>query len=171
MRHSPNTQKLNALEKENKMEHKKYDSEFNKELFGLDYLSDYPEEEQDRRIDLAAKIIKECGEAETFAAWFDYLKVSVSTVHQAWSFMLWYYNYGGADFKVDDPYPFFAILFKKLGLTFDDLEDGTDQKEMFDTFDSIYASMLVACGMVGWNDYFCINPYRDQRLAEEINAL
>lgn len=48
------------------MENKIYDSNLNNELFGLNYLSDYSEEEQEKRIDLAAKAVEEYGENKFF---------------------------------------------------------------------------------------------------------
>lgn len=156
---------------ENIMENKIYDSNLNNELFGLNYLSDYSEEEQEKRIDLAAKAVEKYGEKQVFQSWFSYLKTSVTNPSDAWSFMLWFYNFNGADFKIDDPYPFLGMLFKKLSLSFNELKNGSEEKEKFDTFDTIYASMLIKSGLVAEDDYFNVNPYRDERLKAEIDKL
>lgn len=153
------------------MENKIYDSNLNNKLFGLSYLSDYSEEEQEKRIDLAAKAVDEYGEKQVFQSWFLYLKTSVTDPMDAWSFMLWFYNFNGADFKIDDPYPFLGMLFKKLSLSFNELKNGSEEKEKFDTFDTIYASMLIKSGLVAEDDYFNVNPYRDERLKAEIDKL
>ena len=39
---------------------------FNNELFGLNYLSDYSEEEEEKRMNLAAKAVEEYGEKQVF---------------------------------------------------------------------------------------------------------
>lgn len=144
---------------------------FNNELFGLNYLSDYSEEEEEKRMNLAAKAVEEYGEKQVFQSWFLYLKTSVTNPKDAWSFMLWFYNFNGADFKIGDPYPFLGMLFKKLGLSFNELKYGSEEKEKFDTFDTIYASMLIKSGLVAEDDYFNVNPYRDERLKVEIDKL
>lgn len=151
------------------MKNKTYDIHLNDELFGLDYLSDFSDKEQEKRIDLAAKAVEECGEEQVFKAWFSYLMFSVKNTREAWSFMLWFYNFNGAEFEISDPYPFLGLLFKKLGLSLDTIADNFDEKEKFDTFDSIYASMLIKSRLIDESDYFNINPYRDEHLRAEID--
>lgn len=154
------------------MKKKNYNENLNEKLFGLDYLSDNSsEEEQEKRIDFATKIIQEYGEQAVFEAWFSYLQNSVNSVRAAWSFMLWFYNFNGEDFKIKNPYPFLGLLFNKLGLSLDDDKKSEDEKQMFDTFDSIYASMLTKSGYFNESNYFDVNPYRDDHLREEINKI
>lgn len=140
---------------------KVYDIELNNKLFGLDYCSDYSEEEQDSRIDLAEATIKDCGEEVVFEAWFKYLKESVNTNEEARSFMLWFYNYNGAEFTLKDPYSFLGLLFVKLGYSLDD--NDLEKDEFFGTFDSIYVSLLIKAGFVKEVDYFVVNLFNDPK--------
>ncbi len=55
--------------------------------------------------------------------------------------MLWFFNYGVMNSKIADPYPFLGLLFRKLGLSIGSEPRTEDEKERFDTFDSIYVFM------------------------------
>lgn len=67
--------------------------------------------------------------------------------------MSWFYNYGGHEIKTFNPYPFLETLYKKLVLSFDSEPQTDDEKQMFDTFDSIYVEMLTQSGIIKQDDY------------------
>lgn len=149
---------------------KEYDLKLNNNLFELDYFSNYSDEELDAKIELSESIIKECGEQNVFDGWLTYLKNSVNDIRKAWSFMLWFYNYGGHEFTINNPYPFLGLLFKKLGLSFNEELFTDDDKEKFDTFDSIYVSMLIKSKIIAEEDYSYVNLYLDEKLKEAYNC-
>lgn len=148
-----------------------YDLKYNDILFSLDYFSDYSEDESDMREELAEKVLNEFDNQSVMDGWFSYLKTNVNSQKEAWSFMSWFYNYGGHEIKTYAPYPFLGTLFKKLGLSFDNEPETNDEKEMFDTFDSIYVELLTNAGIIAQDDYFYANLYNDAKLRKEYNAL
>lgn len=141
-----------------------YDLKYNDILFGLDYFSDYSDDELDMREELAEKILNEFNNQSVFEGWISYLKTTVDSPKEAWSFMSWFFNYGGQEIKVSNPYPFLGMLYKKLGLSFDKEPNTNDEKQMFDTFDSIYVELLTQSGIIKNDDYFYVNLYNDERL-------
>lgn len=146
---------------------KKYDLKYNDILFGLDYFSEYSEDEADMRLDLAEMILNDYDNQSVFDGWFDYLINNVKSTREAWSFMDWFYNYGGHEIKVSDPYPFLGMLYKKLGLSFDKEPKENDETNMYDTFDSIYIELLIKSNIIKQDDYFYVNLYNDDRLKRE----
>ena len=52
---------------------KKYDLKYNEILFGLDYLSEYSDNETDMRLDLAKIILNDYDNQSAFDGWFDYV--------------------------------------------------------------------------------------------------
>lgn len=147
-----------------------YDLKYNDILFGLDYFFDSSEDESDMREELAEKILNEVDNQSVFDGWFNYLRTNVNSQKEAWSFMSWFYNYGGHEIKTSNPYPFLGTLYNKLGLSFDSEPQTDDEKQMFDTFDSIYVEMLTQSGIIKRDDYFYVNLYNDDRLKNEYNA-
>lgn len=164
-----NYPKHKNLREENKM-NSKYDLKYNDILFGLDYFSDYSDDELEMREELSEKILNEVDKQSVFDGWVNYLKTNVKSSKAAWSFMAWFFNYGGHEIKVSNPYPFLGKLYYKLGLSFDNEPQTDDEKQMFDTFDSIYVEMLTQFGIIKQDDYFYVNLYNDDRLKKEYNA-
>lgn len=150
---------------------KTYDLKYNEILFGLDYFAEYPEEELEAREDLAEKILDETDNQSVFDGWLTYLRTCVNSHKEAWSFMLWFFNYGGHEIKVSNPYPFLGLLYKKLGLSFDKEPEGDDENQMFDTFDSIYIELLIKSGLIKQEDYFYVNLYNDKKLKEAYDSI
>ncbi|MCQ2799720.1 MAG: hypothetical protein MJ228_02995 [Bacilli bacterium] len=146
---------------------KTYDEKYNELLFGIDYQSDYSEEEVENAASVAEKLIDDLGEETVFEGWFQFLLERVSDKKSARNFMFAFYNFGGQDFKISDPYPFLAALFTKVGLS---IENGpvAEDEDTFDTFDSIYISMLSNTGIISDEDYFEANLFKDERLLRAI---
>lgn len=79
--------------------------------------------------------------------------------------MMSFFDYDGHHLiRVNNPYPFLGLLFKKLDLSLDRNPIDEDEDTMFNTFDSIYIEILVKSGIVKQDDYFNINSYKDENL-------
>lgn len=150
---------------------KEYNKEINESLFGIDNFSESMSyDEIENKINEASKIVKELvdefGCQIVFDNWTDYLKEKIHSQKDAWNFMILFFSYDGHKFKVNNPYPFLGMLYRKLGLFFDKDPEGEDENQMNDTFDSIYIELLVKSGIVKEDDYFNMNPYNDEKLKE-----
>lgn len=148
--------------------------EMTKMLFAIDILSESMSyEEKEKRISEASEVVKrlvdESGSQAVFDDWTNYLKESVHTQKEAWNFMILFFNFEGHMFKVNNPYPFLGLLYKKLDLSFDKLPTDDDEIQMNDTFDSIYIELLVGSGIIKLEDYFYVNPYNDAKLIDAYN--
>lgn len=147
-----------------------YDLKYNDILFDLDYFSDYSEDESEMREELAEKVLNEVDNQSVFDGWFSFLRFNVNSQKEAWSFMSWFYNYGGHEIKISNTYPFLGMLYKKLGFSFDKEPETNYEKQMFDTFDSIYVELLTKAEIIKQDDYFYVNIYNDDKLKKEYNA-
>ena len=153
---------------------KEYKKEINESLFSIDNFSDSMDyDEIEDKIDEAYKIVEELvdefGYQIVFDNWVSYLKDKVHSQKEAWNFMILFFNYEGYKFKVENPYPFLGMLYKKLKLSLDRDPEGDDENLMNDTFDSIYIELLINSGIVDEDDYFYMNPYYDEKLIEAYN--
>ena len=147
---------------------KEYDKNINKELFSVDFQSDFSEDEVYRLSLIADELIKQYGDQIVFDEWFQYLSESINGRYPAWNFMDAFFNFGGHDFKVKDPYPFLGLLFNRLGLSLDAEPSKGDEEMMFDTFDSIYVSLLINSGIIKDDDYCYVNLYSDKRFKKAV---
>ena len=147
---------------------KEYNKDINKELFSVDFQSDFSEDEVERLSDIAKQLINEYGEQIVFDEWFQYLKESINGRYPAWNFMLAFYNFDGHNLKVKDPYPFLGLLFNRLGLSLETEPSKGEEETMFDTFDSIYVSLLIKSGIIKEDDYFYVNLYSDDRFKKAV---
>ena len=82
--------------------------------------------------------------------------------------MSWFFNYGGHEFKIDNPYPFLGMLFSKLGLSIEEEPKTDEDIEKFDTFDSIYVEMLIKSNRIKDEDYSYVNMFDDDEFKESI---
>ncbi len=140
---------------------KQYNNNINKELFSINFQEDFSEAEVERLSKIARELINGFGEQIVFNNWFEYLKESINDKYSAWNFMVAFYNFDGHNFKIKDPYPFLGLLFNKLNLSLNKEPSSDEEESIFDTFDSIYASLLTKSGIVTKDDYFYINLYSD----------
>ena len=83
--------------------------------------------------------------------------------------MILFFIYDGYKFRVENPYPFLGMLYKKLGLSLDRDPKGENEIQMNDTFDLIYIELLINSGIVKREDFFNMNPYHDEKLIEAYN--
>ncbi len=146
-----------------------FDKKINNKLFSIDRFKVGLEYEQELKkahelSRVAKSLIMEYGDKIVFDSWFEYLKYNVNSQKDAWNFMMSFFDYDGYKLKVENPYPFLGMLYKKLGLSLDKDPEGYDENQMNDTFDSIYIELLVSSGIVKYDDYFNMNPYYDERL-------
>ena len=148
-----------------------YDKEWNKILFSLSFFNGISDEEKDKRWNLAESVIKVFGDQTVFDEWFNYLNEFVNNQNDAWSFMLWFFDYTGGKLKVKDPYPFLALLFKKLELSIDKDKGDKNYDYMLETFDSIYAQLLLGAGIIKVEDYCYVNFFNDSKFKEELDAI
>ena len=155
---------------------KKYNKEMTKKLFSIDNFSELISyDEREKIIKEMSKnvnnLINDYGYQIVFDEWTEYLKDCIHTPKEAWNFMILFFCYDGHKFKVENPYPFLGILYKKLGLSLDKDPEGEDENQMNDTFDTIYIELLVQSGLVKRDDYFNVNPYYDERLKEAYDKI
>ncbi len=141
-----------------------YDENINKELFSIDFQSDYSDDEVDRLLEIAKQLIAEYGDQFVFDEWFKYLKNSINGRRDAWNFMIAFYNFDGHCLKASDPYPFLGLLLNRLELSLDSDPTSKDEEMMFETYDSIYIELLIKAGIVKQDEYFDANPYTDEKL-------
>lgn len=153
------------------MKNKKYDKSINRELFGLCYFNEFSDSVYEAKVELAEKTIKNYGDEIVFNEWFAYLETNVENRMDAWSFMSWFFNYGGHELVIKNPYPFLAALFSKLDLTLNSEPKTEEDNQIFDTFDSIYVSLLKKAGFVNDEEYFYINLYEDENFSRELAKL
>lgn len=150
----------------------KYDKRLNDELFGIDYDSDYEESTAAKLMKLAKETIEKYGQSIVFSEWFSYLSNSVRTIKEARNFASWFSAYEGYRFKTKDPYPFLAMLFLKLGLSYENPEsDDEIEKQFYESFDNFYIELVINAGFAKIDDYFYLDPYSDKRLNDEILKL
>lgn len=147
---------------------KEYDKNINRKLFSVNFQSDFSEDEVECLSCIAEQLIKEYGEQVVFDEWFKYLKESVNGRYPSWNFMIAFYNFNGHYLKIKDPYPFLGLLFNKLGLSLDKEPSQGEEEKIFDTFDSIYVSLLIQSKIIKEDDYFYINLYSDDRFKKAV---
>ena len=152
---------------------KEYDKTITEKLFSVDRFKEG--EEYEKEIEKAEKlyekaqiILKECDNQQVFDNWFSYLKNNIHNKKDAWNFMMSFFDYDGHNIKVKDPYPFLGLLFNRLGLSLDAEPSKDEEETMFDTFDSIYVSLLIKSGIIKEDDYFYVNLYSDDRFKKAV---
>ncbi len=148
-----------------------YDKKLNDKLFNIDFQSDFSEEEVESLVSLAEKLIQKYGDKIIFNEWTDYLKNSIKDRYRARNFAYAFYNYGGHNLKVKDPYPFLGLLFYKVGFSFFDEPKTQEENDFFDLLDSIYISLLLNAGIIDEDDYFYVNVYKDLKLKGIVEML
>ena len=154
--------------KEELFMNKKYPKNINKELFSVDFQSDFSEDEVDRLSKIAEQLINEFGEQVVFDEWLQYFKEFINGRYASWNFMLSVFNFGGHNFKVKDPYPFLGLLFNRLGLSLVAEPSKGEEETIFDTFDSIYVSLLTKSGIIKMDDYFYVNLFSDGKFKKTV---
>jgi len=145
-----------------------YPIEKTKILFSFDFASDYSEEDANNLLLMAQDLISMHGDEEVFKQWASYLKTDILDIKNGINFMNAFFFYGGHELKVKNPYHFLGLLFNKIGLSLDKEPNSEDEHQIFDTFDSIYVSLLDNAHIVNQEDFFYINIYNDNKLKEAI---
>ena len=153
---------------------KKYDIENDIKIFGIDYYSDsldYDEREKElnEMFDYVTELINEFGYQTLLDEWTKYLKEYIKDKKSALNFMMLFFYYNGHKFVVEDPYPFLCLLYKKLGLSLDEGPKTEEDNEIFDTFDSIYVSLLIKAKKIKEEDYSYANLFDDVKFKEVYN--
>jgi len=152
---------------------KEYDTTITEKLFSVDRFKEGKEyekeiEKAEKLYEKAQIILKECDNQQVFDNWFSYLKNNIHNKKDAWNFMMSFFDYDGHNIKVKDPYPFLGLLFNRLGLSLDAEPFKGEEETMFDTFDSIYVSLLIKSGIIKKDDYFYVNLYSDDRFKKAV---
>ena len=150
---------------------KDFDKNINKKLFSIDYLSDFSEDETDKLSSIAQELIDKYGDKQVFAEWYEYLKECVTDKKTARNFAYWFFQYGGHELKIKNPYPFLALLFVKTEVPLDKEPSLKEEKEFDDLIDSIYVSLLSNAGIIGNDNYFYINFRSDEKLINLVNKI
>lgn len=153
---------------------KEYNKNTNNILFNIDNFSkELSSDEIEKQISNASKtaiqLVDDFGCQIVFDEWTNYLKECVNSRKEAWNFMILFVEFDGQKFKVNNPYPFLGLLLNKLNLSLDKEPTDVDEKQIFQTFDTIYIELLVNSGIVKYEDYFYMNPYYDEKLIKEYN--
>ena len=139
---------------------------YNQELFGTDYYSDYSESFSDSLLEKSEKIIKQYGWDNVFPCWFSYFKNKCGKKKAAISFINWFVTYGGHTRKIKHPYEFLGYLFNYFGLDDSKLDEKTN-----DVLDMIYVGVLEKTGIIHQDNYFELNPSNDRFLLDEIKKI
>lgn len=150
------------------MKRNDYDSKLNQSLFGTAFPQSMSTDEFAKIVDQGCQIVSEYEAGIVLEAWMDYLSKSVNTKPEAWSFLRWFYCFGGVTLEIDNPYPFLALLFDKLGLTFDLSNISAEEEGMFEEYDLIYASLLTQSGIIDKEQFFSVDVCADEKLKAEI---
>lgn len=148
-----------------------YDKKLNDKLFDVDFQSNFSEELVESLASLAEELIQKYGDEVVLKEWTNYLNDSINDQYSARNFAYAFFNYGGHNLKVKDPYPFLGLLFYKVGFSFHDEPKTNDENDFFDLLDSIYTSLLLNAGIISEDDYFYVNVYQDLRLKSIVEML
>lgn len=154
------------------MENIVYDEKISKELFSQDCvhceeIANMKELEEKARL-----LVASFGPEAIASQWLSYLQSSVHSREEAFVFATWLYIYDFGHLKLANPYPFLAVLYKKLELDMnvdDELENRMDTP--FDRFFDLYVDLLMGSGIIANDDVDFVNPDKDQKLLQELRTI
>ncbi len=132
-------------------------------LYQCDFSSDeFDSEGQEKHQYKAAEILKKYSFSDFHQASFEWMRNHCVTAEQYINFANLYFYYGGADFYVDNPYPFLAYLYN--GIDWD--SDSVNAEKADDIFWSIAVDLLQHAEIYhGYADEY--DPFKDPVLTEE----
>jgi len=154
------------------MKYSNYDIELNKKLFNQncingDKLNDVTELQK-----IVQYLVSSIGWEELVTEWYKYLKENVKTRTETFNFATWLFIYDFGKCNVKDPYPFLALLYKKMELKSnpkDELENRFDTP--YDRFLDIYVDVLLSSHIIDIDKSDFIKPEDDERLLLELNKI
>ena len=136
-------------------------------LYKSDYCSDeFDPDGKEEHGDKAAEILEKYSFSVFYQASFEWMRNHCVTAEQYINFANLYFYYGGADFYVDNPYPFLAYLYN--GIDWDN--DSVNAEKADNIFWSIAVELLQHAEIYhGYPDEY--DPFQDAALAKERNRV
>jgi len=154
------------------MKYSNYDIELNKKLFNQNCINGEKMNDVTELQKIVQNLISSIGWEELVTEWYKYLKENVQTRTEAFNFATWLFIYDFGKCNVKDPYPFLALLYKKMELESnpsDELENRFDTP--YDRFLDIYVDVLLSSHIIDIGKSDFIKPEDDERLLLELNKI
>lgn len=154
------------------MKNSNYDKTINNKLFSQDCISGQELNDSVELQKLVQDLVKTFGWEKIVSEWFDYLKESINTRIESFNFATWLFIYDFGKCNIENPYPFLALLYKKMGLDSnvkDELDDRFDTP--YDRFLDIYIDVLVNSQIIDISESDYIVPEKDNKLLSELQKI
>jgi len=150
------------------MDNIKYDNKLNIELFTQNCIDGEIRNEKELK-NKVISIVSIYGWEKVTSEWMVYLKNDIKDRRAAFNFATWLFIYDFGKCSINNPYPFLALLYKKLELD-QEINDELDQRfdTPFDRYFDLYLDILISSKIINVNDADYIKVDEDQRLMEEI---
>jgi len=154
------------------MENVVYDEKMSNEFFSQDCIHGKVIANMEELENKVHILVSSLGPEAIASRWLSYLQSSIHSREEAFVFATWLYIYDFGKFKLANPYPFLAVLYKKLELdenVDDELESRMDTP--YDRFFDLYVELLISSGIIGDDDVDFANPDKDQKLLQELQSV
>ena len=154
------------------MENKKYYSKINYELFSQNCIDGIDTLNKSNLKDTVSSLISNFGWETLVSEWTIFLKNDIRDRKSAFNFATWLFIYDFGKCSIQNPYPFLALLYKKMELD-KEIKDELDERfdTPFDRFFDLYIDVLVSSNILDASETNYIKIDEDQRLIDEINKL
>lgn len=154
------------------MKNSNYGKDLNNTLFGQNCINGEELPNMAELQTIVRNLVSSIGWEELLCEWYNFLKECVNNREEAFNFATWLFIYDFGKCTVEDPYPFLALLYKKMKL---DLNINDDLNNRFDTpydrFLDIYIDVLVSSRVIDISDSDFIVPEKDEKLLLEIKRI
>lgn len=154
------------------MKSSNYEKNLNTTLFGQNCINGEELSNMAELQNIVQNLVSLIGWEELFIEWFNFLKESVNSREEAFNFATWLFIYDFGKCTVEDPYPFLALLYKKMKLD-SNIKDNLDNRfdTPYDRFLDIYVDILVSSHIIDISDSDFIVPEKDEKLLLELKRI
>lgn len=147
-------------------------AELNNRLFGQNCISGKKLKNIAELQKIVQNLVSTIGWEEIATEWYEYLKECVCSRIEAFNFATWLFIYDFGKCDIKNPYPFLALLYKKMGLESnheDELENRFDTP--YDRFIDIYVDVLTSSHIISVSDADYVKPEKDKKFMFELNRI
>jgi len=156
----------------NKMEKTQYSNKINYELFSQNCINGENIQNIKFLKNTFYSLVSTVGWEKLIFELTEYLTTDIKDRKSAFNFATWLFIYDFGKCCIKNPYPFFALLYKKMELDKninDELNSRIDTP--YDRFFDLYSDVLVSSNIIDINNIDYVRPDDDLALINEIKKL
>jgi len=154
------------------MEINMYDDNLNFELFSQNCIDGEEIPNIQKLKNTVYQLVSTLGWETLVAEWMKYLKHEVHDRKTAFNFATWLFIYDFGKCNISNPYPFLALLFKKMELDKDIQDDLNNRFDTpYDRFLDLYVDVLISSKVIDVSEADFLIPDKDTMLLDELKKL